>query len=92
MEVRRTILVSNSSGLHARPCHSIVTTALEFDSDLRVSLGGRSVNGKSILELMSLNASCGSELEVCAVGEDAGVLVERLEALFDRHFNEAGPE
>ncbi len=53
-------IVSNEAGLHARPCHALVSAALEFESGLRVSHGGREVNGKSILELMTLGVVCGA--------------------------------
>ena len=45
-----TIPLPNAAGLHARPCHAIVATALEFDCQLRIRFDGRDVNGKSILE------------------------------------------
>lgn len=90
MKVRRTIRVSNTQGLHARPCHAIVSTALEFESDLKIANGSNLVNGKSILELMTLNAGFGVELEVFAEGADAQELLERLVALFDSGFGEEG--
>ena len=64
MELRRTVKVVNVQGLHARPCHSIVSAALGFQSEMRIRSGPREVNGKSILELMTLNAGLGTELEV----------------------------
>ena len=80
--------IVNKQGLHARPCHSIVSTALDFASELRVATGGREVNGKSILELMTLNAGLGTELEVRAWGNDASALVEAIEGLFSAGFGE----
>lgn len=80
--------VANSQGLHARPCHSIVTTAMRFASDLRIAFDGRSVNAKSILELMTLNAACGAELELCAKGADAEVLAAAVAQLFSDGFGE----
>jgi len=87
-ERRRTVRVVNSQGLHARPCHAIVSAALAFQSDLRIRLRGREVNGKSILELMTLAAGPGTELELCARGQDAERLLEQLEGLFREGFGE----
>ena len=84
----RTVVVCNQHGLHARPCHSLVTTAMAFKSKLRVRYSGRDVNGKSILELMTLNAACGAELELVAEGVDAGDLLERVSELFTSGFGE----
>lgn len=89
MEAERTVRIVNSSGLHARPCHALVTTALRYSSDLRVSCGSREVNGKSILELMTLSASCDSELRFSATGADAGEMVEELVHLVETGFQES---
>ena len=78
----------NAKGLHARPCHALVSTALGFESDVRVRSGDQEVNGKSILELMTLGAACGVELEFLADGEDAEAAVAALVALVASGFDE----
>jgi phosphotransferase system HPr (HPr) family protein len=88
MEATRTVQLKNSAGLHARPCHAIVTTASGFESDLRVRMGDSEVNGKSILELMTLCAPCDSVLTFSARGRDAEALVERLTELVEAGFHE----
>ncbi len=88
MELRRTFKVVNVQGLHARPCHSIVSTVLGSQSEVRIRSGSREVNAKSILELMTLNAGLGTELEVRAWGNDAALLLARLEELFQGGFGE----
>ncbi len=88
MDLRRTVRVQNENGLHARPCHSIVSAAQEFRSELRIASGGRDVNGKSILELMTLGASHGTELELRGKGEDAEALLDAIESLFASGFGE----
>lgn len=90
MEVRRKVTVTNEQGLHARPCHSIVSAAQAYRSELRIATGGRDVNGKSILELMTLGAACGTELELRAKGVDAEGLLSAVEALFITGFGERG--
>ena len=62
--------------------------ALEYGSDVRISCGGRDVNGKSILELMTLTATCGSDLDIHASGEDSEALVECLVELISSGFGE----
>jgi phosphocarrier protein HPr len=88
VELRRTVRVLNAQGLHARPCHAIVSRALGFQSELRIRSRAREVNGKSILELMTLAAGPGTELELCARGPDAESLLQDLEALFLGGFGE----
>lgn len=88
MEATRTVRLKNSAGLHARPCHAIASTAAGFESELFVSCGDLEVNGKSILELMTLCAPCESALRFRARGRDAATLVERLAALVEAGFSE----
>lgn len=88
-EIRATVRIVNPHGLHARPCHAVVSAALPFESELRVRCREREVNGKSILELMTLNASCGCELELSARGADAQALVDALVALVGSGFGES---
>ena len=91
-EVRSTVRVVNAQGLHARPCHAIVSKALGFQSDLRIRARNREVNGKSILELMTLSAGPGTELELAARGPDAAALLAALEELFQGCFGEERDE
>ena len=88
IEHRRTVKVVNAQGLHARPCHAIVSRALAFQSELRIRARNREVNGKSILELMTLSAGPGTELELIARGPDAEALLAELERLFEGCFGE----
>ena len=89
-----TVQVVNPAGLHARPCHAIVSTALGYQCSLRIRRsvpdgGAGDVNGKSILELMTLEARQGAELELNAEGEGEGELLADLAALFERGFGES---
>ena len=88
VEAERSVRIPNHAGLHARPCHAIVTTASGFESDLRVACGDREVNGRSILELMTLCAPCESILSFRARGRDAQARVERLAGLVEAGFGE----
>lgn len=89
-EVSGRARVVNRAGLHARPCHALVSTALRYGAEVRVRAGGggRLVNGKSILDLMTLEAAEGAELEFVARGADAAALVEALVALVTGGFGE----
>lgn len=78
----------NRTGLHARPCHSVVSTCLEYQSELRIACEGREVNGRSILELMTLEAGHDAVLDLIASGSDAEELVSRLASLIESGFAE----
>jgi phosphocarrier protein len=76
----RQIQITNPLGLHLRPADKFVKLALRFLSEIRVHYNGNQFNGKSILDLTTLAAECGTRLELQASGPDA---VEALDALSD---------
>ena len=62
--------------------------ALQFTSNVRLSKEGQTVNGKSIIEIATLGAEQGSQLEIEAQGTDARQAVDALVALVQREFDE----
>lgn len=87
-EAREMLRVVNTAGLHARPCHALVSLAREYSCEFRVRCGRREVNGRSILELMTLGAAAGAELEVRASGPGAAELIARVARLVRSGFDE----
>ena len=63
-------------------------TAGKYDVDVMVEKDGNSVSGKSIMGLMTLEASRGSKLTVSATGPEANDLLDELQALFEAGFDE----
>ena len=84
----REFELRNQYGMHARPAALFAKTALRFDSEVTVEKDGTRVSGKSIMGLMTLEAGCGSRLRVTIDGDDAEAVLDELEALFDRKFDE----
>jgi phosphocarrier protein len=87
--IKRTVLVQNKFGLHARPAALIVTTASKFQSDFFLSKDGVRVNGKSIMGVMMLAAEMGSELVLELDGPDENnamaEIVDVIESKFGEH-------
>ena len=81
------IIIKNNSGFHARPCSVFVKTANKFKSSINVKKGETSVNGKSILGLMTLAASFGEKLVIEADGPDAQMAVEALKKIANTEFD-----
>jgi len=88
MKIERRAQIVNPEGLHARPSGTLVAIAQEFQSELRIACNGREVNGRSILELITLGATCGSELLFSAHGPDAEALVDALVQAVSAGFGE----
>ncbi len=86
--VERVMTVVNDLGLHARPAGEFVKVASRFESDVWVAKDGESVNGKSIMGVMTLAAECGSQLTVRAEGTDAEGAVAALERLVAGGFSD----
>lgn len=83
-----TVVISNKLGLHARPAMSLVDTANGFSADITIHKGNQSVDGKSIMQVMMLAATQGTELRVDADGPDANEAVTAIEELINRKFDE----
>lgn len=66
----------------------LVQQASSFSSSIKVSKDGQTVDGKSIMGLLTLGAPQGSMLTVCAEGDDAEAAVKSIVALIASKFNE----
>ncbi|NOQ81553.1 MAG: HPr family phosphocarrier protein [Methylophaga sp.] len=86
--IEKTCLIINKLGLHARASAKFVTTASQFDCDIKVSRNGRTVNGKSIMGMMMLAAAKDTEITISADGEDAKQALIDIEALINNYFGE----
>ena len=85
-----TVRIVNRLGMHARPAMILAETAQEFDADITIRRTDQSnpVDAKSIMQLMMLAATEGTELEIKASGHDADASVERLVELIETGFDE----
>ena len=86
--VKTKVTITNSLGMHARPAMAFVDAATGFTSNIKVIKDGQEVDGKSIMHLMMLAATKGTELEIIAEGDDAEQAIESLKDLVDRKFDE----
>ncbi len=81
--------VSNRLGIHARVAAQIARVAGSFVSEILITrCGGNTVNGKSILDLMTLICPHGSKVNISAKGPDAAEALNALAALFQTKFGE----
>ena len=83
MEAERRVSIRGKFGLHLRAAGRFAEVANGFRADVFVTMGGRQVDGKSILDMLSLGATAGSELLIHTQGEDAEDALHALLDLFD---------
>ena len=67
--------------LHARPAGVVVREASRFVADIVIAINGKRANGKSILEVLALGATGGTELGLTASGDDAADAIATLSEL-----------
>jgi phosphocarrier protein HPr len=84
----RNVVVVNTQGFHARPAHLFVKMAMSFQSKVQIRKGNQTIDGKSILDLLTLGAGNGTELTLRAAGADADAAVEALAQLVESGFGE----
>ena len=83
----REMTLLNKYGMHVRPAGLFAKVASRFDAEIDVEKDGNVVSGKSIMALMTLEATCGTVLKVSASGPQAQEALEELEALVNRKFD-----
>ena len=88
--VSAVVIVPNKLGLHARPATLFVETANTKQSDIKVRRCDQEqvVDGKSVLQMMLLAATEGTEIEITASGSDAEDAVATLVNLVRAGFEE----
>jgi len=87
--LRQTFIMTSRNGLHARPCAVLIRTLQPFACEVTVERDNITVNGKSILGLMSLAAGFGSKLTFTISGSEAAGAMAAVQALFESQFQKA---
>jgi phosphotransferase system HPr (HPr) family protein len=86
--IRGQFTLTNTQGLHARAAAVFVRALSGLNAQVTVSWQDRTVNGRSMLDLMTLGAPCGSVLDVHVSGADAEAAFTALTAVVENRFYE----
>ena len=86
--IQTTVNICNQRGLHARASAKFVKLASGFESEIRVTHDGVTVDARSIMGLLMLGAGIGCGVEIEAEGADAAQAIEALSDLVARKFDE----
>lgn len=84
----RTVTIINQRGLHARAAAKFVKVASGFDAQVTVTRCGQTVSGGSIMGLMMLAASPGTDIEIAATGPQGTEALDALCQLVADKFDE----
>ena len=84
------IVIPNRTGLHARPSAVLANLAKGFQSTIKLQLGDRQANAKSVTAIMALEVAFGSKVQVIASGPDATAAVEKLTGILAQGCGDEG--
>ncbi len=86
--ISQQITIINKLGLHARAASKLVNQASQFECDIHIDRNGNRVNAKSIMGVMMLAASKGTEIILEAEGSDEQACLDAVVELINNRFDE----
>ncbi|WP_207061320.1 HPr family phosphocarrier protein [Motiliproteus sp. SC1-56] len=86
--IEKQVTIINKLGLHARATAKLIGVTSNYASTIKLIKDGRSVDAKSIMSVMMLAASKGTELTLVVEGEDEDEAAAAVEALINNYFGE----
>ena len=85
----RELPIINKKGLHARATAKFVQCVDQFNAEITVTRCGETVNGNSIMGILTLGAAMGSTITITARGAEADAALTALSALVANRFYES---
>jgi phosphocarrier protein len=86
--LEKKITIKNKLGLHARAAVKFVNLANRFSSGVKIIKDGNEIDGKSILGILTLAATQGSQIALTVSGKDEAAALEALTELINNRFDE----
>jgi phosphocarrier protein len=86
--IEKMTIIKNRAGIHARPAALVVQTVKDFKCSVYIEKGSDQINAKSIMGVLTLGASYGTELKLITDGEDEEAAMNALSNLFESGFQE----
>ena len=78
--IKKPVMIQNSMDMENRPIAHLVQEASQYRSQVFIEMDNKKINAKSIMGMMSLNLSEGTNLTVSADGDDESDAVEGVAA------------
>lgn len=85
----RQVRVNNHFGLHARPAAVIVKMLQGYKNDITFTYKGKTINAKSILNILTLAAKKHALITITIIGENSKQIMDRLVVAFKDKFGES---
>lgn len=87
--LEKTIVVTNKRGIHNRPSVLIYKKAQELDAEIKIYKGEKVALATSVMQIMILAATCGTEIKLTTEGPEAEHAMETMSELLASDFGEA---
>lgn len=82
------ITIKNKLGMHARASAKFVQLSSSYSCEINLTRDEQTVNGKSIMGIMMLAASKGTDIKICTNGDDEAQAMQALLDLINDRFGE----
>ncbi len=86
--IEKTVIVKNTMGLHLRPASIIAKVIKNYEADIKLEKGNKTVNANSCLLIVSLGAKKGDEVKIIAEGTDEEKAMEKVYNIINASENE----
>lgn len=86
--LEQNITIINKLGLHARAAAKLINVTSSYSCIIQLTKDERRVDGKSIMSVMMLAASKGTELTITTDGEDEQQAMQTIIQLINNRFDE----
>lgn len=87
-KVTRSLTVQNKSGFHLRVASMICQLSSTYEDDITLTNESYTADCKSMLDLLSMMAPCGTVLTLAVQGPNSSEIAERFTTLFNTKFSE----
>ena len=88
--ISETVVIQNRVGLHSRPATSFIQKANEFRASIWIEADDRKINAKSLLGVLSMGITTGTEISIIADGPDEKDAIDAMVSLVNSDFSEIG--
>lgn len=86
--VSKEFTIKNKMGFHMRPANVFVTEMTKYSSNVNIIFNGKTINGKSIMNIMAACIKCGSVITVECDGADENEMLSEATELIESGFGE----
>ena len=87
--VNKTVTVINAQGFHMRPATVFAGAMAKFQSKITLECNGKTVDGKSLMNIIAACIKCGTEVKVVCDGADENEALEKAVSMIESGLGEA---